>query len=392
MTFPEDVADFVVPDYDRVGLSGLLPGVARACGVTIPAAIGSLPIPETQRACVVLLDGVGAELLAEVAADTAVKIPFLRSLVASDPVAGLPAVLHSGAPTTTATAMGSLGTGLPPGQHGLLGYQVRDPQRGVLLNQLRWDPYTNPLQWQPHPTIFAFLAADGVAVTRIGEPSFDGSGLTVAAHRGGDFIGAKKFSDRVDATVSVLTEPGRAVVYLYWGAVDGAGHEFGWRSPQWRTALAEVDAELARLASSLPAGTLLAITADHGMVDVPHAVRFDIATQPNLRQGVGILGGEPRMVQLYCLAGQTAGVAARFQDAVGDRGVVVTRDEAIAAGWFGPVSSRVEGRLGDVLIAARSNAAVIDSAAASKKLLALIGHHGSLTAAEQLVPLLTLQA
>ncbi len=45
-------------------------------------------------------------------------------------------------------------------------------------------------------------------------------------------------------------------------------------------------------------------------------------------------------------------------------------------------------RIGDVLVAARGSFALVDSRTATPHVLALIGQHGSLTPAEQLVPLL----
>jgi hypothetical protein len=161
---------------------------------------------------------------------------------------------------------------------------------------------------------------------------------------------------------------------------------------QWRRALRRTDRELSRLAGSLGSGTLLLITADHGMVDVPHADRLDLAQQPDLAAGIAVLGGEARFAQAYCGSGadasDVAALAGALSAAVGDRAWVRTRDEAIAAGWFGPVQDRVRGRIGDVVVAARGTFALVDSRTARPQLLALIGQHGSLTAAEQLVPLL----
>jgi len=51
------------------------------------------------------------------------------------------------------------------------------------------------------------------------------------------------------------------------------------------------------------------------------------------------------------------------------------------------VEDRVRDRIGDVVVAARTDIAVVRSAVRSR-LAPLIGHHGSLTPAEQLVPLL----
>lgn len=375
----------VVPVYGVDTLGAVLPGAAAALGVSTGQP--ALPFPESRAVCVVLVDGLGAELLAEAGASGG-DAPFLTALASSDNPTGCPATLRVGCPTTTATSMGSFGTGLPPGKHGMVGFQVRDPVRGVLLNQLRWDPYTDPIDWQPWPTVFRTCVDAGITVTRIGADEFAGSGLTVAAHRGGEFVGAKELSARVDAAVAALGGSGRSLVYLYWGAVDAAGHEHGWRSAEWRAELRRTDAELARLAGSLPADTQLIITADHGMVDVPHSGRLDMAARPELRRGIVIFGGEPRMVQLYCRYGQTDAVAARMREAVGDRAWVRTRAEAVDEGWFGPVDPRVADRIGDVLIAARRSFAVVDSGLAPKKMLALIGHHGSLTEAEQIVPLL----
>lgn len=384
---PGDAAEggFVIPVYGETTLGAVLPAVARCLGVdtNLPA----LPLPIAERVCVVLIDGLGQLLLAEAAASGGA--PFLASLVDADRPAGCPPVLRAGCPTTTATSMGSFGTGLPPGQHGLVGYAVRDPARGVLVNQLRWDPYTDPVDWQPRRTLFGLLDAAGIAVTNIGAPEFAGTGLTVAAHRGGAFVGAEHLAGRVDLTLAALARPGLA--YLYWGDVDKIGHEKGSRSRAWAAELRKVDAQLARLAAALPSGTLLVITADHGMVDVAHARRLDIAARPELRSGIAVLGGEPRLVQLYARHRTDAGVgelAARMRDAVGERACVRTRAEAVTEGWFGPVDPRVLERIGDVLVAARGDFALIDSAVMHKRALALIGQHGSLTEAEQLVPLL----
>ena len=212
----------VFPLYDTAWLGAVLPGAAQALGVTVK--VPALTLPTARSVCVVIVDGLGRMLLEE----TADRAPFLTSLLPGS------ITLTAGCPSTTATSMGSFGTGLPPGRPGLVGYEVMDPARGVLLNELKWDPGTDPLAWQPHPTMFEELADHGVAVTRIGNPGFDGSGLTLAALRGGAFVGEKRLDTRVDVAVAALSRPGRGLVYLYWGALDGAGHQHGWRSPQWR--------------------------------------------------------------------------------------------------------------------------------------------------------------
>ncbi|MFQ6200694.1 hypothetical protein ACLMMR_42295, partial [Streptomyces sp. NPDC000405] len=71
-----------------------------------------------------------------------------------------------------------------------------------------------------------------------------------------------------------------------------------------------------------------------------------------------------------------------------------TRDEAIAAGWFGPPGAcdeRVYARLGDVVAAAHDDVLIIASEREPKE-SAMVGNHGSMTPAEQLVPLLEVRS
>ena len=372
----------IVPAYDSDMLGALLPGALAALGGGSVNDLPAAALPSTTAICVVLIDGLGAHQLAE-SADVA---PFLVGLAGR--AGSLGRAVRVGCPTTTATSLASLGTGRPPGRHGLVGYEVLDPDRGVLLNELKWSPDTNPFAWQPYPTLFEFAASSDVTVTRIGNLEFADSGLTLAAHRGGAFVGVPALADRVSAALDATTSADRSLTYLYWGDVDTAGHRFGWRAPNWRVELGRADRAVEHLAERLPPGAVLVVTADHGMVDVPHAGRLDLATVPGLRRGVAILGGEPRMAQLYCHPGAAAEVAARFSDVLGDRAWVRTRDEAIADGWFGPVDDRVRPRIGDVLVAARDSFALVDSDVTAPLVLSLIGQHGSLTEAEQWVPML----
>lgn len=373
--------DWLIPRYDATALGALLPGASAALGHRL--RVPSVTLPASDRVCVVLIDGLGQRQLI----DRASAAPFLGTLLRED------RALVSGCPSTTATAMGSFGTGLPPGSHGLVGYEVMDPGRDGLLNELRWHPDTDPLAWQPNPTVFELLARWGVRVTQIGNPEFYGSGLTTAALRGCRFVGLTALADRVDAAVRALAEPG--LVYLYWADVDAVGHVHGWRSNRWRRTLRTVDRELARLARLLPPESLLVVTADHGMVDVPHEDRLDLAGRPGLWPLFRVLAGEGRFAQVYCHRGtsgdQVGELTMLLSDWIGDRAWVGTRSSAIAAGMFGPIEDRVRPRLGDIIVAGRQPFTLVDSRTARPQVLSLVGQHGSLTADEQLVPMLVHQ-
>jgi len=262
---------------------------------------------------------------------------------------------------------------------------VRNPATGTLGNLVSWTGLPSAREWQRETTMFERMTGAGTAVTSIGPARFAGSGLTEAALRGPVYASAESLADRVDATVAALRTPG--VAYLYWGDVDKAGHHHGWGSLQWGDALAELDAELGRLARSLPKGTVLLVTADHGMVDVDLRQRWDVAGEPMLGADVELVAGEPRALHLHLTPGaDPADVVARWQEVLGAAAVVATRADATARGWFGQVAAHVSPIIGDVVVAMTGRATVVDSATQTPASLDLVGVHGSLTRHEMLVP------
>jgi Type I phosphodiesterase / nucleotide pyrophosphatase len=375
------------PDHDwlpSATLADVLPAAAAALGVRVrpgsgPAA-GGLELPEARVVVVLLVDGLGHQLLSERGGHA----PFLRSL-RSEPAS---AVLASGFPSTTATSMGMLGTGLLPGAHGLVGLEVLDPDRDVLFNELLWDPQVDPRRWQPSQTVFEKVAAAGLDVIRIGPGFFDGSGLTEAVQRGGTFVAAHSLEQRVNAALAAVRAARSGLVYVYWGDLDKTGHEHGCGSWRWIEELERVDAFTRRLAEGLPSDALLLVTADHGMVDVPLTARLDLAHEPDLAAGVRHVGGEPRSLQLYCRPGTVDDVAAAWRERLGSAMTVLTREQAVAGGWFGPVSAHVLPRIGDIVTSATEPVAVLDSRTARPEILRLKAFHGARTPEETLIPLL----
>lgn len=406
------------PAYGQAALSDLLPSIAGGLGVS--GVSGPLPLTPAARVCVFLVDGMGACLIRE----HAELAPYLAGLLArrapdtdwhgepydqaettqpdatSEPAPvssvdappGTGRLLSAGFPSTTATSLTSLGTGLPPGAHGMLGLRVAVPGTDRLINLLRWDARVDPFAWQPHDTLLQRAAADGVTVTHVSAPRFVESGLTRSSLRGGAYIGAESMELRVTEALTALRRPGRALVYLYYGGLDVAGHVAGVDSDAWRDQLRLVDGVVRDLARGLPEGVALYVTADHGMVDVPRHRHIDIDQDPELRAGLALFGGEGRARHLYAHPGAARDVLAIWQDRLADVAVVRSREQAIAAGWFGPrVDEEILQRIGDVIVAMREDWAVV--ATRREPIDARqVGMHGSLTRREQQVPLLEIRA
>jgi predicted AlkP superfamily pyrophosphatase or phosphodiesterase len=366
----------LLPRYGEETLADL--GQSLLASLGVGGESNALGLRPADRACLLVIDGMGWDLLA----GNADMAPFLAGL------AGSGRCLTAGFPATTVTSLSSIGTGRPPGQHGLLGYQVRVPGTGRLLNALRWDKAVDPVAWQPGSTIFERAAAAGLGAVRVAQASFEHSGLSAAAMRGADYKAANTPGALVARAAAAVAGQARGFTMVYSGDLDGTGHACGCTSPAWRYQLGHVDRLAEQLAGALPAGTVLYITADHGMVDVPPARRIDADNMPELRAGVDLLGGEPRARHVYARPGAAADVLASWQETLGAAAWTVSRQQAIDEGWFGPVDTQLTGRLGDVISAARDTWAVVATVTEPRE-SALIGMHGSLTWADQRIPLLT---
>lgn len=373
------MSEFQLPAYGERSLGDVVPAAARALGVDASvagAAPTQLVLPDAAAYVVFLIDGLGSELLRRYGH----VAPFLSSLVEGS------AVGTAGVPSTTATSLTSFGTGLVPGAHGLIGYTARIPGTDRLINHLTWDKQVDPLDWQPHPTAFARLTAAGVHVSVVNKREFGGSGLTVAAHRGATYIGADRVGERIAAMVDAATYA-PSLTYVYDSDLDWTGHKFGVASTQWLQQLAMVDAEAEQMRDALPHSVRLLVVADHGMVDSEVSSRVDVDEVLELRDGVALLGGEARFRHLYCSRGSVDNVVATWREVLGDKALVLTRDDAVARGWFGEVSPGVLPRVGDVMVACRGDAAIVSTADFPYE-KSLVGMHGSLTPAEMLIPIL----
>lgn len=365
--WPEDLLAPPFAAAERPGLLDVLAPLASA--------------PEEGRDLVVLLDGVGADLLAEHRALT----PTLRRLE------GSVERIRTVTPSTTASAMVSLHTGLAPLEHGVLGYLGFDPVGRRAVNQLTGAPGLDPHAWMPLTTP---VEAGTRRAVQVAPAKHARSHLSGVAYRGWEFL-AQGRGDRVEAVRTALHRGGpEALVHLHVDDVDHAGHVHGIDSEPWRTALAEVDALIGTLLRRVPRGTRVHLTADHGMVDTSAAHTVDLAEEPAILSLVEEVTGEARALALHAVPGDGAAaeLAERMRVLMGERALVLTREQVLASGLLGPAATaipeHVQGRIADVLVLARGRWGVDDFSRRPETARSMIGVHGSLTSAEAVVPLL----
>ncbi|MEB3050018.1 nucleotide pyrophosphatase/phosphodiesterase family protein [Mycolicibacter sp. MYC123] len=366
----------------------ILPSAAAVLGVPEAHDVLGLTdrIGDVRRVAVVLVDGLGYHLLPQLAAHQEHPAPLLASVLAGD--TGHLTELTCTFPSTTPTSLVSLGTGVEPGEHGVLGFTVNVPGTDRVLTHILWRDDPPPATWQPVPTWFERLGAAGVGARAVLPEMFVGSGLTESAYRGAEFHPTAKGTHyAAHLAEEIAAAPG--LIYGYTAALDHAAHLSGIGSPHWHAAAAKVDALLRHLIEELPGDAALVVTADHGGLNVPDDARIDCDAEPMLRNGIRVIAGEPRVRYLHTEPGAAADVLAAWSELLAGRAMVHSREDAVAAGLFGPVREEHLARIGDVVVTCTGDTAILATDHEPPQASALVGFHGGLTPAETAIPLLT---
>ena len=356
--------------------------VMPSCVASLRGKPNTLGLPAARKAVMVVIDGLGASMLAS-------RRGHARNLISAFTKNSK---IRAEFPTTTAASLTTLLTGVQPGTHGMVGYSVLDPVNDVVRNQLTgWGADMRPDTWQRSETVFE--TTTDLPSFSVGPSRYARSGFTEAVLRGSRYLSAESVDERCQTAREVLDEHPEALIYLYIPELDQLAHRFGWESDSWIRGLEDVDASLARLAQSLRPDEGMLITADHGVVDVPARGHILIDPASAYCDGVRHFAGEPRCAHLYFEPDASPAVRAQvtqlWRATEGDRSDVLTRSEAITRGWFGStVDDEVMPRIGDLLVAPRKLIAYYRDAEDTVSAQSMIGQHGSRTDEESVVPLL----
>ena len=360
-------------------LSQVTPSIFSSLG--LQSAVDHLSVGQSPmgRELLFLIDGFGFDTFATYAD----AMPTMSRMINHG-------LIQTAFPSTTATSLATLTTGVMPGAHGMLGYTVQVPRSGGrLLNALKWDERVDPENWQPVETLFQRATAAGITVTHVAAKRYENSGFTRAVFRGANYKGANVVTDLISETKLAL-QATPSFVYLYVNDLDTAGHSDGVGSEKWIAALTMIDQMLSQLMKEVPKGTRIWVTSDHGMINVEEKI---IIGQDNpLLQGVSVIAGEPRARHVYLETDSPSArteTASLWQQYLQDKALVLTRENAISSNLFGTeVTPDAYDRMGEIIAIARGGVVLLDADRADKE-GAMVGHHGSDSDIESQVGLLT---
>jgi Type I phosphodiesterase / nucleotide pyrophosphatase len=360
----------IIPDYLGANVRGIVPALLGpgAWATSLPSWFPE-PVRHASQVVVLIVDGLGWDQFVEYKA----LMPSLAGLTGGP--------ITTVAPTTTATALCSITTGLTPGEHGLVGYRMA--LQGDVLNVLRWaSGDSDRRRAMPPSQVQAFAPFLGLAVPVISPAELEGTAFTEAHLRGSRPVGYRAPS-AIAVEVRRQLTAGERFVYAYYGSVDKTAHERGF-GEFYDAELRMADYIVAMVLEVLPPGAVLLVTADHGQVEVGDHV---LVPDPALLAMVGMQSGEGRFRWWHVERASVDELAKAAIDSYGDVAWIVTRDQVLDEHWFGPtVSGPVAARLGDVAVVARAPVSFHDPLDAGA--FPLVCRHGSLTSAEVRVPLL----
>ncbi len=366
----------VLPDYSGACLSNLVPALL---GADRPSWIPE-PLRSADQVVLLVVDGLGWEQLRT-------RVELAPTMATA---AGFDTPITSVAPTTTACALTSITTGQPPASHGMLGYRLAT-EDGRVLNTLRWVVGTGREQDArvhcPAARVQRCAPFPGALrpVPVVSHAEFGVTGFT-AAHLGDAPLYGYRTPSGIPVEIRQLVAEGEPFVYAYYDGVDKVAHAHG-LGAHFDAELVAADRLVADIVKVLPSGAVLAVTADHGQVEV--GPRVEVLGRA-VMAGVRFLSGEGRFRWLHAVPGATDDLV----DAAGALHASTTwvrrRDQIVDEGWLGgSLDAELLGRLGDVVLAPYEPIAFLDPADTGETRLA--GRHGSLTSAEMLVPLLALR-
>ncbi len=316
---------------------------------------------------------------------------------------GLLVQLTAQFPSTTTAQVTTIHSGLPVAEHGLYEWHVYEPTldrlitpllfsfagdgiRGTLLGQIEPDALF------PTDSIYAQLADAGVRSTVVLPTSIAGSAPNVGLLRKADVVPFETAPSALAAAARALEE-GAGYAHVYLDALDSLMHAVGTDDDAVGFVTQSVLDDLHR--ATFPPGTLVLLTADHGMSPVdPARTVYVIELWPGLgeRLETGADGkplapaGSCRDLFLPVRARHVDDVCTELGERLDSTADVVPVAELIAVGIFSEPSARLRSRLANVVVLPRYGEAVYWHEAGRFE-QRLHGQHGGLSPQEMEIPL-----
>lgn len=380
-----------LPDYRGASIVNLMSTIAVAFNA--PAndypplrSFDHAPLSAARSIVLLVVDGLGADYLA-------------RSCAGSNLHRHRVATLTSVFPSTTASAVTALLTGVAAQQHGLTGWHIYFKELGAVTAVLPLMPRHGG-QTLKQSGIDANPLLSGTSIfERLPIPTYVvspkeivDSEFSMRYTRTAVRSGYQTLEQCFAAITEIVRAPGpRRFVHAYYPNLDATAHAFGIGSDNTAACFGRLDAAFTTFAADIAGSdTLVIVTADHGFIDSPPERVIDIAQHPELENMLVLpLCGERRTAYCYVHPGRTDDFEAYVRSEFAGRAQLERSPDLIACGWFGlgAVHPRLAERIGHYTLLMQDDWTIKDRLLCERQ-HKLIGVHGGISAAEMEVPLI----
>ncbi len=311
-------------------------------------------------------------------------------------------------PSTTVNALSAIWTGHAPGQHGLVGLRLLDPD----FNAVNFMINLHPLYLRQRDAMVdagfepeSYLAAPGIAeqFAATGVPTVDLKGREIVhsalsrMHGRGvaEKIGIVSFPEMMWQIKDQLeSKSGPLVNVAYWPNIDTLSHLHGPHHPAVKAELVSCLREIEQtlllgLSAEARKKTVVLLVADHGQVPLDSQKHLRLSEYPDIHKRLILTGaGGNRVPYWYVQHGESDAVKELIQQQMGDRVVIKTREDMMANGLYGeaPFMDAFSKRLGDFNLLVEDGGLMIDPSDPNVDQFLRGGSHGGLTADEMQVP------
>jgi len=282
----------------------------------------------------------------------------------------------------------------------MAGYTIFLPTAGRLVNLVRFksvdggsvDPkFLNARNMVPQPSIYDRVRSAGIDTVVVSHQEYADSPLTTIHSGDTRYLGHRTAAEFATLLRFATVQPGRRFVFGYWAGVDLVSHAWGPTSDTARLEAhlvqrALIEGLLRPLANE-GGDVVVILTADHGHATIDADRQLPLS-ELSRRAGSWLspATGERRAVGL---TPQASGEST-LRDATQGEGAIVSMDEAVAHGLFGPPPYHPElsQRVGRYLLLAKNGASFPYRSTNGADKPFASGAHGSLSPVEMVVPLM----
>jgi hypothetical protein len=382
---------FYLPDYRAGSIINLLSSIIRSRGGRSPhSELDGLParaLSGARKIVYLVVDGLGKDQLDRYLASRP-RAAFFRE----HPHQTITTVF----PATTAAAITTFSTGASPAEHAILGWHLHLPDLGMVSTILPGTTRTGAPMARDEFDLRRYLKLplplQSVPCRKrlISWGDIPESFFSTAGVRWDEVSSCTTLAGLSRQIAAFAKTPGRALAYAYWPGYDSFCHEAGCGHSKTVRHLSEIDRMLDGLVRKLRGtGTVLIVTADHGLVDSTPAHSISFREIPGFYDCLAVLpSGDARCAHCFVRPSKVRKFRSIFFQCLEKSCVCVRGEDLLKLGAFGPGKPHpaLANRVGDFVLIAKADYC-FGSHLPGELIEFNAANHGGMSPAEVRVPL-----